>query len=414
MAKLSKKKRLLLFVSWVGVVFAGGYYYGRSTMSMKLDSFNRGVMPSVDGLPRIDACAVLEGSAITSQELHIEETYGIDAARLFRRMVWESPVGGKYYGVRQLVQVIAGEAISAQAFLALCLCALCGNFQDPDSNHTRYPSDLLLEMLIWMSKAGFRPSRGSSAEEMVEVADRFLRAAHGSSLMDNLQKASETNLRTYEALEHDAAEIDKKGGREAAHELLAGFKNYATAYEGCIRKVFADVKGYCDIAYSRELNKYTDPVFFVESEYGIPLTEEVEKIYFVGAGAELRGGSDLESRLPSSQIAPRGDDSFKTAFLISPKQVLVGPQDNPATIDVELWHKNFAHAEMVRFLIAGGTNNMPQTQQEIAVATLRSGGTRVFTVSGEMQTISRIDFDREIGPGANEMVAAIRRLKRDA
>jgi hypothetical protein len=36
MAKLSKKKRLLLFVSWVAVVFAGGYYYGRST-SIKWD-----------------------------------------------------------------------------------------------------------------------------------------------------------------------------------------------------------------------------------------------------------------------------------------------------------------------------------------------------------------------------------------
>jgi hypothetical protein len=172
-------------------------------------------------------------------------------------------------------------------------------------------------------------------------------------------------------------------------------------------------KGYCDVAYSRELNKHTDPVFFVESEYGIPLTEEVEEIYFVGAGAELRGGSDLESRLPPSRIAPRGDGSFRTALLLSPKQVLLSQQDNPAAIDVELWQKNFEHAEMVRFLIAGGTNNMPQTQQEIAVATLASGGTQVFTVSGEMQTSSRIDFDHQIGPGANEMVAAIRRLKRD-
>jgi hypothetical protein len=36
MAKISRKKKLLLFVSWVGVVFAGGYYYGRST-SIKWD-----------------------------------------------------------------------------------------------------------------------------------------------------------------------------------------------------------------------------------------------------------------------------------------------------------------------------------------------------------------------------------------
>lgn len=31
MAKLNKKTMLVLFASWIGVVFAGGYYYGRST-----------------------------------------------------------------------------------------------------------------------------------------------------------------------------------------------------------------------------------------------------------------------------------------------------------------------------------------------------------------------------------------------
>jgi hypothetical protein len=383
-----------------------------STMSTKLDAFNRGIVAPAAGLPRIDACAVLEGSAITSQELHIEDTYGVKAAGLFRRMVWESPVGELYYGVRQLVEVLNGETVSAQNFLALCLCALCGNFQDPDSNHTRYPSDLLVEMLLWMAEAGFRPSRASSAEEVVQVADRFFRAAHGSSLMGNLQQASETNLKTFEALEHDAAEIEEGTG-EAARELLAGFRNYATAYEGYIRNVFTDVNSYCDVAYSRELNKHTDPVFFVESEYGIPLTEEVEKFYFIGAGAEFRGGQDLESRLPPSQIAPRADGSFKTAFLISPKQGLLPRRDDPAAIDVELWQKNFEHAEMVRFLIAGGTKNMPQTQQQIALATLVSGGTKVFTVSGEMHTSAIVDFD-QIGPGINEMVASIRRLKWDA
>jgi hypothetical protein len=36
MAKLSKKRKLILFISWVGAIFAGGYYYGRST-SIKWD-----------------------------------------------------------------------------------------------------------------------------------------------------------------------------------------------------------------------------------------------------------------------------------------------------------------------------------------------------------------------------------------
>lgn len=36
MAKFSKKKKLILFISWIGVIFVGGYYYGRST-SIKWD-----------------------------------------------------------------------------------------------------------------------------------------------------------------------------------------------------------------------------------------------------------------------------------------------------------------------------------------------------------------------------------------
>jgi hypothetical protein len=385
-----------------------------STMSTKLDTFNRGVLASTalasaDGLPRIDACGILEGSAITSQELHIEENYGLDTARLFRRMVWESPVGRQYYGARQLVEVLSGEPIPAQNFLALCLCALCGNFQDPDSNHTRYPADLLLEMLMWMAKTGFQPSRASSAEDVVEVADRFFRTEHGSSLMGNLRQASEANLKTFEALEHDVEKMDKSAAGEPARSLLAGLKNYATAYEGYVRNVFTHVNDYCDVTYSRELDKHTRPVFFLESEYGIPLTEELEKAYFIGAEAELHGGAELESRL-HSQIAPRGDNRFKSAFLISPKHAVSGAVD-PTAIDVKLWQKNFEHSEMVRFLVAGGTNNMPQSQQWISLATLLTGGTKVFTVSGEMRTSARIDFDRVIGQGANEMMAAIRELK---
>jgi hypothetical protein len=225
-----------------------------STMTTKLDTFNRGVMASGGGLPRIDACGILEGSAITSQELHIEETYGAEAALLFRRKVWESPVGEQYYSVRRLLQELSGEAVPARNFLALCLCALCGNFQDPDSKHARYPADLLLEMLIWMAQAGFRPSRASSAEDVVEVADRFFRAECGGSLMSNLNTASETNLRTLRALERDAAEMgDLCGG--AARELVAGFKNYATAYEGYIRNVFTNINRYCGVSYSKELSR---------------------------------------------------------------------------------------------------------------------------------------------------------------
>jgi hypothetical protein len=36
MATLSKKSKLILFLSWIALVFAGGYYYGRST-SVKWD-----------------------------------------------------------------------------------------------------------------------------------------------------------------------------------------------------------------------------------------------------------------------------------------------------------------------------------------------------------------------------------------
>lgn len=378
-----------------------------STMTSKLDTFNRGVLASADGLPRIDASGILEASAITSQELHIAETYGAEAALLFRRKVWESSVGEQYYSVHWLLRRLSGEAVPAPNFLALCLCALCGNFQDPDAKHARYPADLLWEMLIWMADVGFRPSNADSAEDVVDMADRFFRKAHGNSLVGNLNIASEANFKTFEALERDAAKLDHPGSVKAAQELVAGFKNYATAYEGYLRKVFANLDRYCGVAYSGDLNWHTDPVFFIESEYGIPLTEELEQVYFVGGAAELRGEADLQSVLPPSRLAHSEDGSFKTAFLLSPKQELHAHLADPAAIDVGLWQRNFEHSEMIRFLIAGGTSNMPATQQENALGVLASIGTNVFNISGEMRTTARVD----LGHGVDEMVATIRRSK---
>ena len=170
----------------------------------------------------------------------------------------------QYYGVPLFLQQISDEAVPSGNFLALCLCSLCGDFQDPDASHARYPADLLLQMIIWMREIGFRVSRADSPEAVVAAADRFFHEAHGRSLMENLRTASETNLKTLQALRHDAEQLGSKGARAATEDLLAGFENFATAYEGEVRRVFGDPNGYCGLGYSRELTRHVEPMFFLE------------------------------------------------------------------------------------------------------------------------------------------------------
>jgi hypothetical protein len=383
-----------------------------STMKTKLDAFNAGVTAPSTKVPGLNAVGILEGSAITSQELHIEETYGADAATLFRRRVIESPIGMQYYGVRLFLQQISDEAVPAGNFLALCLCSLCGDFQDPEASHARYPADLLLEMIVWMREIGFRVSRANSPEDVIEAADRFFREAHGRSLIENLKTASVTNFKTLQALRQDAKQLGREGARAATEDLLSGFENFATAYEGEVRRVFGDLNGYCGLGYSRELTRHVEPAFFLESEYGIPLTSELDKVYYVGAGAGIRGDPEkIAVLVPQSRAELWPDGSYRTAFLMAPKSVQRTRQSGSAFIDLELWQKNFEHSEMIRFLTAGGTGNIPESQQWAAASTLAAGGTKVFSISGEMAASKNVDFERHIGPGANRMVAQIRRFK---
>nr|WP_294549237.1 hypothetical protein [uncultured Rhodopila sp.] len=69
---------------------------------------------------------------------------------------------------------------------------------------------------------------------------------------------------------------------------------------------------------------------------------------------------------------------------------------------------------MIRFLTAGGTGNIPENQQWGAASTLAAGGTKVSSISGEMAASRNVDFERHIGPGANDMVAQIRRFKEES
>lgn len=383
-----------------------------SAMKSKLNAFNVGVTAPSVKVPGLNAVGILEGSAITSQELHIEEAYGADAAILFRRRVIESPIGMQYYGVRMFLQQIADEAVPSGNFLALCLCSLCGDFQDPDASHVRYPADLLLEMIVWMKEVGFRVSRADGPEAVIEAADRYFREAHGRSLMENLRTASETNLKMLKALRKDAEQLGSDGAKVATEDLLAGFENFATAYEGEVRRVFGDLNGYCGLGYSQELTRHIEPVFFLESEYGIPLTPELDNAYYVGAGADIRGDPQkLEALVPHSRAVLWPDGSYRTAFLLAPKSGLRTRQGDPASIDLELWQRNFEHSEMIRLLTAGGTGDIPESQQWVAASTLSAGGTKVFSMSGEMAASRNVDFERYIGPGANEMVAQIRQFK---
>lgn len=382
-----------------------------STMSKKLAVFNQGIVaPSLNKMG-LDACGILEGSAITSQELHIAEAYGQDAALMFRRRVSQSPVGHQYYGVRMLLQQMCGEAIPATNFLALCLCCLCGDFQDPDAAHSRYPADLLVELIVWMENKGFQLSRASNAEKVLEAADHFFREVHGRSLMDNLRTASETNLKAVRALEDDAKHLAESGAERAATDLVSGFRNYATAYEGWIRSVFSDPNGYCSVDYSRHLDRHVPAAFFLETEYGIPLTPEIDAAYFVGAGVSLTGDPATIEGFAPRQVAAWNDGTHRTAFLLSPKATTRTSQVNPALIDLDLWQRNFEHTEMIRFLMTGGTRGTSQSHQHNAVATLSAVGTRTFSMAGEMHRLGDVDFDQVGGPGTNELFAQIRRIK---
>jgi hypothetical protein len=390
-----------------------------STMVSKLDHFNRGTLGPAVGLSGVDACSILEASAITVQELQIENIYGAEAKTLFHEKVLKSPVGVQYYSVQLLLQKLCHEGIPPEILLAVCFCVLCGNFQDPDPKHSRYPADLLLKLMMWLKEKGVRLSRVGSVEEVVTVVDQFFRT-QGNGLMANLQAASDANLKQQESLKRDVSNIidqghsTDRGYSVPSRELLAGFQNFVNCYDAYSRTVFTNIRDYCSIAYCEELDEHPEPVFFIETEYGIPLTKDVDLLYYTGSGVGLDGTdsqADLDSILGSSQLSRREDGSYRVAFLLSPKQRSVARRTNSLFIDVDLWQKNFGHSDMVRFLIAGGTNNMSLTQSVFSASVLASAGVKVFNVSGEIEPLTTLLSDGGSGPPAQDVMAHLRQLK---
>ncbi len=116
--------------------------------------FDRGVSKSPQGNAHPSTESILEASAMIIQEGHMAEKFGLGLAASYHGFVRSQPRGDVYCGALDFITNWAGRQVETDIVQYLMLVSLCGNFQERDESLVRYPSDLLLHMLVWLDRHG--------------------------------------------------------------------------------------------------------------------------------------------------------------------------------------------------------------------------------------------------------------------
>jgi hypothetical protein len=355
-------------------------------MQEKLKRFNAGNI-NLDGpFTAIDATAIVEGLAILVQERAIVEHFGAHQLAPFRAG-FAPAARQRYYGALALVHRFLRDSASAETASLLLFASLCGNFQDTDSNHVRYPKDVLIEMLLWINEHCEDALRAPDLPKLGDAVDAYFEENLGDDLQGMLIRASRANREARESFAEMVlrfAESDSMLGSEG-QRLLQQFENYSEIQTAFSANAFVNPYWYFSGDYLKEQKNLPKPIVYIECESGIPVDDTIEKLYYVQCESRIDISSFPESMRKKFTldainnvvrgahiISPRYDFAESTKPDFGTKFTFVIPD-----LQVEVWHQNYdAVIGVLRFAIEGLDGPMiPAAQQEFLFALATIGVT---------------------------------------
>jgi hypothetical protein len=369
------------------------------SMKEKLRVYNRGRLNGDDGSRYPTAVSILEASAILMQETAIARDFGASYVESFRRGIWERGTANTYYSALSLISQQFERSVPAEVVSYLLTASLCGNFQDPDTKRLQYPTDILVELLLWLRKHEINLAESDSFEEIIYTVDEYFEETHGGDVMDMMKVSTDTNRAVGDAFRQELDVYEEQIGREypEARSLLAGYNNFCEVHTRFVGDVCVNPLWYCSSKYLEIQRRLPTPVIFIETELGIPVDEQIEQLYYIQFEERLYladlpeeyrkafNGFAADGKLIrlAHILSPRG---FKTDDSAAPVGVDLWHMDNSAeAIKVDLWQRNHDAVGSLRFLIEGPGIALSKHVQRDLMSAFTLVGTKVYGAEGEIK-----------------------------
>jgi hypothetical protein len=376
------------------------------TMDAKLSVFNKGTVDLGERFAGLSAVSILEGSAILTQEGAIASEFGRERVEAFRTSILRSPAAARYYGALMFIDTVLGGLRSPDVASYLLFAALCGNFQEQDATRLRYPTDLLTEIALWLRSQNFVGENTDAFQQLIDLIDGYFEKNHGVDLIGMLGRAQRANEGVLSAFDQIVEEFEEKTQRrfDQGRLVLKRFTNFVEASREIQTHAGSDPESYCSTGYLQAQRQMMQPVIFIESESGIPITSEIESLYYVQNESRIEVTPKLREVIPSLN-----ENVVRIGHVISPRYGL--PTDEVG-IDVSLWQQCHDLMAGCRFLAEGPAGTPAHLQRDVACA-FGIVGTKIYTSSGEIEQPEPDPTDHRMpGFGDEAFREALRELKR--
>jgi len=281
----------------------------------------------------------------------------------------------------ELVDNLTNNSAPVEIISYLLLVSLCGNFQDLDPQHLRYPPDVLLNILRWLKQKGINAKKIIDFKEFDKLINNYFLENHGDDLKGIIKQAEKANENQCEAFEKLVARFEEKtnGKLPEAHSVINGFKQFCKVQAHFSKMIFAEPEWYCSMDYIGEEKKLPEPVFFLESKTGIPIDKELEKLYYIQTETHVSLKEFPSEYQTKYRHLTNNENIIRAAHFLSPKYTW----ETPHKIEPRLWQQNYNIISPLKFLTDG-----PDRLSEYAVKDIMSlfslVGTKVFDTRGEI------------------------------
>lgn len=376
-------------------------------MRTKLDAFNQGVFCPAQ--LKITATGILEAIAGTVQARTIHREFGQEASTDFLDLMRETGAYDRYYGVLERVSGVLGP-MPAEAMLLLLEASLCGNFQDPRQEVPRYPADLLLAMLAWLERNHIRPGRLATFGDLYTKVDDFFDYQFGEDLQGTVIQAAKLNwdqaLPTFREM---AKAIPGSGTSEAdqgAAAAVDAFESFTRTGAALGGNVCQDPSWFCGEHYYRVWNHLPRPLVLVGTNYGIPITPDLDRVFDVHQSVGVVSHDKAAGRTtdPPPQLLdrlPGGTGRF--ALLVSMRPALVrglskdvelpiAAQFVMPPVDLQAWVQHYEGTTvLLRFLMEGEESALTALDQRLILSLFSLVGTDIYGLADRLDMPSAAD-----------------------
>lgn len=286
-----------------------------STMYEKLAGFDRGSL-ELDGQKLPTASSILEGTAVLTQCSMISHALSGDACGAFTSYIG-SQAPPVYRNALGLMLNVLGSDLPHELRMATLVAALYGNFQNADPGVPRYPTDIFVELLLFLRDCRDSHSGPIIFSQWVRWIDAYYIRRCGQGLHEMCDQATFANKGVLAALEQEVGVLAHQLDEDPsdAHWLLDVYSHWITAQEEFGSWVIENMDSYCDEKFCFNSEDQPAPIIFIQTEHGLPIDSQLLNLFYVQSERAMHLSSDMISALAANMGVVGGEESLRESLI---------------------------------------------------------------------------------------------------